>query len=111
MSKKKFVLTDSINLYRDLLRRTTVSKDYRPREWQGEDGENAGLRLHPGPFAIGSTVWVSASGRWRPAIVVRGTGDTKRTDKIKVIHSSPSNAHRVYVKDVLPADIRLLKTL
>lgn len=108
MAKKKIVIADVINTHRRLLYSVTTSRDYAPLGWDA-DGENDTLRPHPGPFKVGTTVWVSGSGKWRPAIVVRSPWS--RTPKVKVIHSAPSNPHRVYIKDVLPEDIRLKKVV
>lgn len=73
----------------------TASPKYKPVH--GSDTPE-GLRLHPGPVREGTTVWVHASGFWRPAVVLRAPGK-RGAAKARVVHSTPSNPTRMYVKN------------
>jgi hypothetical protein len=68
----------------------------------------AGLREHPGPVAIGTTVYVHGSGHWRPGVVERVTTRGERTT-FTVVHSTPSNPTRMHRKRVQLNELRILE--
>lgn len=68
----------------------------------------AGLRPHPGPVRLGTTVWVQASGHWRPAVVLRESlVRGGKAGPVRVVHSTPSNPTRMYVKNERVENLRV----
>lgn len=93
----------------DAVTSITQSPGYAPIEGYWHEVP-AGLRLHPGPVAVDTTVWVHGTGRWRPGIVVR-VSRRLGVETYTVVHSAPSNPTRMYTKRVQIGDLRLLAEL
>lgn len=94
------------NVRREVLALTT-SADYAPIAHTLAAITAAGLRRHPGPVREGTTVWLYATGRYRPAVVLRrAIPRGGEPGLVRVVHSTPTSARetgRLFVKNV-PAE-------
>jgi hypothetical protein len=55
---------------------------------------------------VGTTVWIHGSGFWRPGVVEKATSRLG-VETYTVVHSSPSNPHRLYRKRAKFDDLRV----